>query len=87
MGIGTLAGRKVAKRIIKKKTKPAKIKAEKIKKPKKLSELEELEVKRSWTMTDKKRAKIEKRIAEIKKSDKMKKESAESNKKQQARLN
>ena len=70
-----------------KKTKPAKIKAEKIKKPKKLSELEELEAKRSWAMTDKKRAKIEKRIAEIKKSDKMKKESAEANKKEQAKLN
>tara|TARA_Y100001963_G_scaffold73789_1_gene102618 strand:+ start:240 stop:1121 length:882 start_codon:yes stop_codon:yes gene_type:complete len=87
--IAKAIGSKAAKKLVKK-TKPAKMKADKIKKigkPKKLSELEELEAKRGWAMTDKKRAKIEKRIAEIKKSDKMKKESAEANKKEQAKLN
>ena len=73
------------------KPKPApQIKKETIKKQKqkpKLSELQELQAQLRNAMTDKKRDKIKNRIAEIKKSDKMKAESAEANKKEQARLN
>ena len=73
------------------KPKPAsQIKKESIKKQKqkpKLSELQELQAQLRNAMTDKKRDKIKNRIAEIKKSDKMKAESAEANKKEQARLN